>query len=178
MNEYIQKNQDRGQWTAVRTKPRCEKQLSRFAEVKNIPFYLPLLRRRKRYQRRQVETLIPMFPGYVFVQIQRNNTDILFESNRVAHILPVQSETEENRLIRELNDVRVIELAELEKELIVNPDIIPGRPVLISEGPLRGCHGIVEKRDDRARVTVNLELLGNSVTAIMDLREVELNLEE
>ncbi len=178
MIDYIQKNPDYGHWTAVRTKPRCEKRLARFAEVRNIPFYLPLLRRRKRYQRRRVETLIPMFPGYVFVQIQRSEANVLFESNRIAHILPVQSEAEESSLIRELNDVRVIELAELEKELVVNPDIVPGKPVLISEGPLQGCHGIVEKRDDRARVTVNLELLGNSVTAIMDLREVELNLEE
>ncbi len=178
MISFPQADSSIGRWTAIRTKPRCEKQLCRFAEARNIPYYLPLLRRRKRYQRRQVETLIPMFPGYIFAQIGNHTTQILFESNRVARILPINTDAEETGLLQELQSIRVFEQAELEKELIVNPEILPGSPVLISEGPLQGCRGIVEKRDDQARVTINLELLGSSVTAIINLHEVAIDIDD
>lgn len=64
-------------WTAVMTKPRCEKAVARYCTGFKITNYLPLRRRVERYQRRTVTTWLPMFPGYVFVQHDptRSNQD-------------------------------------------------------------------------------------------------------
>ena len=167
---------DRGRWCAIHARPRCEKKVAEFARACHIECYLPLLRKRKRYQRRKVESLLPMFPGYLFARLDQDEKKRLFESNRVARILQPEAERE-NRLIEELNNVRIVELAELEREIVVNPEIVPGRLVLIAEGPLKGCRGIVERRDNRARVTVNIELLGNSVSAALDLHEIDLEVD-
>jgi hypothetical protein len=53
-------------WTPVRTKPRQEKKLAAYCDSHSVPFYLPLKKSVKRYQRRTVESELPMFPGYIF----------------------------------------------------------------------------------------------------------------
>ena len=172
MNELIEIGED-GRWTAVRARPRCEKRIAEFARVYGIRHYLPLLRRRRRYQRRRVETMIPMFPGYLFAQLSEESLSRLLQCQKIVRVLRV-TDQQERQLVRELNDVRIVEQAELEKELEVNPELVPGISVLIASGPLQGCHGIVERRDQRTRITVNLNLLGSSVSANLDLTEVEI----
>ncbi len=176
MNDMIQPN-TKGRWTAAHIRPRCEKKVAEFAQARSIPCYLPLVRRCKRYQRRKIQTFIPMFPGYIFACVNQSNQDTLLESNRIARILKI-TEVEEKRLIKELNDIRILENAEMENEIVVNPEIVTGKPVLITEGPLKGCIGIVERRDQKTRVTVNIELLGNSVSAIIDLEKTQVELSE
>ncbi len=176
MNEWIQ-IEEGGCWTAVRARPRCEKKIAEFARVHGIRHYLPLLRRRRRYQRRRVESMIPMFPGYLFAQINAESLPRLLQCQKIVRVLRV-TDRQERQLVRELNDIRIIELAELEKDLEVNPELVPGINVLIASGPLQGCHGIVERRDQRTRITVNLNLLGSSVSAHLDLTEIDIEVNE
>lgn len=159
-------------WTAIHTKPRCEKVVLQHCWKHEIPAYLPLRRRAKRYQRRNVVTYLPMFPGYMFVQLDGERKDLLLRSNRVVHILPVD-EPAEHQLIQELNDLRELELAAEEVVLIVQPEIIEGRPVRITSGPMKGVNGVVSRRRDRVRVTVNIELLGQSASAEVDVGDLE-----
>jgi transcriptional antiterminator RfaH len=161
-------------WTAIHARPRCEKQLESFCRKNGIPCYLPLRRRAKRYQRRTVETFLPMFPGYVFARLEPDDKGILYQSNRIAAILPV-SETEEPRLISELRSIQILEQASLEEQLMVNPELKTGDVVLITAGPLQGTCGIVEQRRNTTRVTVNVEILGQSVSAELDVGEVEID---
>jgi len=159
-------------WTAVHTLARCEKMVAEYCRSKDIPCYLPLLRRRQRYQRRIVETLLPMFPGYIFVQVRPEERDVVYQSHRAAAVLPV-SEVRETRLIEDLRNVRLIECMTREAEVAVHPEIAPGMPVLIAHGPMAGLSGIVEKRRGTVRVTVNVEMLGQSVSVELDVAELK-----
>jgi transcription antitermination factor NusG len=159
-------------WTAAHIKPRCEKVVADYCNTRGIPCYLPLKRRAKRYQRRLVETFLPMFPGYVFVQLDSELRTILLQSHRIVHILTV-NEPEEQRLIGELNALRELEKLQEEQEIEVNPEIVPGTLVRVCEGPLKGSEGIVEKRNDGIRVTINIELLGQSASVLIDSGDLE-----
>ena len=64
------------------------------------------------------------------------------------------------------------QLAQTE-EIEVMPEIVPGEAVRITGGPMHGVTGIVERRVGRVRVTVNVEILGQSVAVEMDLGELE-----
>jgi len=160
-------------WTAVHTRPRCEKTLAAYCCRHGIACYLPLRRRAKRYQRRTVETFLPMFPGYLFACVNAALATVLLQSNRVASILPVD-DARETRLIAELGEIQALEAAELEAELMVQPELVAGRPVCITAGPLRGVTGIVQRRRQKLRVTVNVEMLGQSVAVELDLGEIQL----
>jgi transcription antitermination factor NusG len=159
-------------WCPAYCRPRTEKVVADYCQRHDIPCYLPLLRRRKRYQRRTVETHLPMFPGYVFVQLDPDTRTTFLECHRIVHIVPV-NENQERGLIAELTELQRLEAAQSTLDLEVMPNIRPGMQVTITDGPLKGTTGIVEKRKGKTRVTVNVEMLGRSVVAEMDLGELE-----
>ncbi|MFO7821684.1 MAG: transcription termination/antitermination NusG family protein, partial [Lentisphaeria bacterium] len=103
----IIKTPDR-RWTAVHTKARCEKIAATYCDAYNITHYLPLRRRAKRYQRRTVETYLPMFTGYIFVQVNDREKQLLARFGKIAHILPIDDLGEE-RLVGELQNLRRLE---------------------------------------------------------------------
>ena len=159
-------------WTAAHAKPRREKQVAQFCARFGIRHYLPLRREIKRYQRRNVEVFLPMFRGYLFVQLQENDKTRLIESHRVVHILTI-SPQQETQLLAELADIRKMEEAARVCTLTVRPELVPGKAVLVSAGPLCGVRGVVERRRQGTRVSVNVELLGQSVSVELDVGEVE-----
>ncbi len=171
-NEIIQHTDGRT-WTVAHVKPRCEKVVSSYCDAHFIPHYLPLRRRAKRYQRRLVETFLPMFPGYVFVQLDSQLQSALMKSNRVTHVLHVNPAMEKG-LIVELNSLRRFEELQFEHEIEVCPELVPGVEVVVCDGPMKGVKGVVERRNDGVNIVVNIELLGQSVSALIDSGDLEL----
>lgn len=160
-------------WTAAHAKPRCEKILKDYCRRFDIPVYLPLRKRTKRYQRRNVTTYVPMFPGYLFVQLDSENRTTLLNSHKVVYILPID-ELAEEQLVRELNELKELERRSEEREILVQPEIVPGKLIRVSDGPMKGLEGVVTRRRDQLRVTVNVELLGQSASVDIDIGDVEI----
>ena len=158
-------------WTPVSVRPRCEKIVAQYARGIGLTYYLPLRRRIARYQRRNVETFLPMFPGYLFVQISQSDAERLVRCNKIARILRMD-ENLEFQLIRELQSLMILENASLEAELIVAPELVEGILVEVVTGPFRGMLGVVEKREKSTRISVNVEMLGQSVSVDLDIGEV------
>jgi len=163
-------------WLPVYTKPRCEKVLAEYCQRHDIPCYLPLMKRAQRYQRRTVKTYLPMFRSYLFAQLHHDTQSVLMESHKALHVVTVRPE-QELQLIGELRDIQMMEAVQEEADLIVLPDLVVGTRVLVKEGPLRGMTGIVEKRRNKTRVIVNVDLLGQAVCAEMDVGEIEVDKE-
>ncbi len=159
-------------WTPVYTKPRCEKVVEEHCRRHGIPCYLPLLRQARRYQRRTVETFLPMFRSYLFAQLGEDTRSQIVRSHRIVRLVPVALHQEEN-LVRELNDILAMTRLQAEAKLIVLPELQPGQPVLITSGPFKGMTAIVARRHSPTRVAVNVELLGQSVMAELDVGEIE-----
>src|SRR4051794_11673098 len=53
----------------LHAKPRQEKALARHLYAAELPFYLPLLHKRALIRAKVVHSLLPLFPGYVFVAV-------------------------------------------------------------------------------------------------------------
>ena len=160
-------------WLPAYTKPRCEKAVEEYCGRHGIPCYLPLLRRAKRYQRRTVETFLPMFRSYVFVHLSADSRPLLLQSHRIVHLIEVSAERERD-LVRELTDIARLEQLQSATALEVLPELQPGQPIVIVDGPFKGMTGIVDRRRNPTRVTVNIELLGQAVVAEIDVGEIEM----
>jgi len=158
-------------WTPVSVRPRCEKIVAQYACGIGLTHYLPLRRRMARYQRRNVETFLPMFPGYLFVQMGQSDAEQLVRCNKIARILRMD-ENLERQLISELQSLVILENSSLEAELVVSPELIEGALVEVVTGPFRGMLGIVEKREKSTRISVNVDMLGQSVSVDLDIGEV------
>ena len=158
-------------WTPVHVRPRCEKVTAQYCKGIGLHHYLPLIRRAARYQRRTVETFIPMFPGYLFVQLGPEETEALVRCNKIATILRL-TPAQENQLVSELRSLQVLEANNKDAELIVSPELVPGTAVEVIDGPFRGMVGVVVKRAKSTRLSVNVEMLGQSVSVDLDVGEV------
>lgn len=160
-------------WTPIRTKPRQEKKLCAYADSHSIETYLPLMTSVKRYQRRTVEFLVPMFPGYVFAPLDEETYRTLLISGAIAFKMSM-TETSEKGLIRDLNALLDFERVAAEKEIVIKPEIVEGAFITVASGPLAGVSGIVEVRGKEAKLTVNVDILGQSVSTKIDIEDVEL----
>lgn len=170
--ETIEKHQHM-RWLVLHTKPRCEKKLAQHCRGRGIIHYLPLRRSIRRYPNRVAEFMVPIFSGYLFAQMHTEDQLPVVEAWHLARAI-VPDEQMEASLIRELGDILILERATIEGELMVRPEIEAGKVVQISSGPLAGLHGIVSRRKNKARLCVNVEMVGQSVSIEVDVNEVEI----
>ena len=161
-------------WTPVRTKPRQEKKFIEYCEANGIAFYLPLRKSVKRYQRRTVEFYIPMFTGYVFCSLDQDLYQKAVLSNRIVYRLQM-SEKSEEELIKDLCDIQMIERLTSESDVIVRPELAEGKKIIVKSGPFKGMSGVVEKRKGKSMITINVEILGQSVSAETDVEDIEVD---
>ena len=160
-------------WTPIRTKPKKEKKLEEYCKANKIDCYLPLVRSVKRYGRKTVEFFPPMFCGYIFCLLDDDAYKLLVKSNAVFFKVKID-DVSEKQLIADLKNVMIFEEYSCKKEVVVKPELITGTQVQITNGPLAGIIGFIQKRKKNIAVTVNIEMLGQSVTVEVDVGDVEI----
>jgi len=162
-------------WLVLKSQSRCEKKLAEFCIKGNINHYLPLRKSVKRYKTRVAKYHIPMFSGYIFVQLTPEDKNILYNTGKVVKMM-IPDDHHEEKLILELKDVRILEEAAGLGTIVVRPEIETGSYVVVNSGCLAGLHGIVTRRKNKARISVNVDLIGQSVSLEIDVAEVELDI--
>lgn len=153
----------------IRTKPRTEKKIARFAEAAGVPYFVPATQRRKVYGNRSVRTSwLPVFPGYFFVLAEQYDRVALLRSNAVLQQIRVPDPGELYR-----------DLANLWRTLVTRPGaveedtFVPGVPVQVSSGPMAGVVGeLVERRKGGTRLLIKVHLLGRAVSVDIDSAHV------
>jgi transcription antitermination factor NusG len=160
-------------WVVVRTRSRGEKKFAAYCTSRDITHYLPLRRSVKRYKHKVATHLIPIFPGYVFAQLDPVFKPELLKSQLAASVI-LSDDISEPGLVRDLNDVRIITSAALNEEIFVRPEIVVGREIVIRTGPLTGLTGVVSKLKSKTRISVNVHLVGQSVHLEIGANEVDL----
>ena len=147
-------------WWVLHTKTRQEKAVARCLVAFQIPFYLPLVKKRTKYSGRQVEvTYIPLFASYVFVFGSDEERVRALSTNRVVQTLWVE---DQDRLCFELRQLRQLILKNT--PLTVEPRLTPGEYVRVRRGPFSGIEGVVLKRDGRNRLLVAVNFLRQGVS--------------
>src|SRR5438552_8272067 len=76
-------------WWVAHTRPRQEKCLARQLHRRGVPFFLPLVSRRRRLRGRLLTSYVPLFAGYVFVFGDRAERLGILSTNRVIRLLDV-----------------------------------------------------------------------------------------
>ena len=157
-------------WYPVYCKPNKEKKLSELATQKNISWYLPTFLHHRMTRGHRVESHIPMFPGYVFLLLNRQQNWQVKTSGLIIRILPVTEKTEQ-QILEDLNNIRKFELISRTQPVKVRADLIPGKRFIVSNGKLKGTEGVIVKIKNRTEFIVHLDFLGCSLATVhaMDL---------
>jgi transcription antitermination factor NusG len=150
-------------WWVLHTRPRQEKSLARQLLEARIPFYLPLISRRKRSQNRTLTSFNPLFDGYVFLLANRDERITALATARIVRSLSV---TNQEGLHRDL--VQVHRLIESGEPIIPEDRLAPGMVVEIQQGPLKGLLGKIVRGASGRRFVVEVDFIRRGVSVLLD----------
>ena len=156
-------------WAVAHTKPRREKKLFGWCMREGIPATLPCYKTVHKYRGKTVVFEKPLFPGYLFVQIEPAQKVPVRQNDHVANLLEVHDQETFQQQLRDI-------LFALESKVGVRlvPSIGAGMRVRIKGGPLQGIEGWVEKRFGMSTVLLRLDFISQAAAVSLEADLLEL----
>ena len=133
--------------------------------------YLPLYRTQRRWKDRPTVALdLPLFPGYLFVRIDRPKRVTVLQVPGVLSVI--------GGMGTQFNPLPEFEIEALRKGLDPlraepHPLLLTGQRVRICKGALAGIEGIVVRKKNNLRVVLTLDLIMQSVSLEVDEEDLE-----
>lgn len=159
-------------WFVVQTQPQAEAKAKRHLINQGFTAYLPFYRRRVRHARRNEIVARPLFPGYLFVQLDPE-LQRWRSINGTVGVRCILADGDRPRCVPD----RVVEeiVARQDETGAVKlglPVFAPGQPVRLLTGPLAEVGALFEEARDDNRVILLLSLLGRKVRVVAPVDEV------
>ena len=156
-------------WLVAHTKPRREKKLVEQCQRKDISATLPCYSSAHKYRGKTVVFQKPLFPGYVFLQLQPGQKDFVRQTDHVANLLEV---FDQETFQQQLHDI--LQALEAKVGVRLAPSIGEGMRVRIKNGPLQGIEGWVEQRHGMTTVLLRLDFINQAAAVKIDAESLEL----
>jgi transcription antitermination factor NusG len=136
-----------------------------------VKSFLPVYETVRRWKDRRMRLQLPLFPGYVFVQMA------VVDRLRVLQVPGVVRLVGFNGQLAALPDAEIDGLKNgLASGVRAEPHpfLTAGRRVRIKAGPLEGREGILLRRKGSLRVVLSIELIHRSIVVDVDVADVQL----
>lgn len=143
------------EWMVLHTRSRQEKAVARHLAANGVHHFLPLRQQTTITRGRRLKSLMPLFPGYVFLHGAREDAFSAIETKRVCQILEV---ADQERLAREL--AQIAAAIDAGADLDHHPRIALGQRCRIARGPLMGIEGVVISNQRLTRLVLQVDMLG------------------
>ena len=157
-------------WFAVWTKSRHEQIVRTQLEQKAIEAFLPTVPRWSRWKDRKKKVDWPLFPGYCFARFDPRQRLHVLKCGGVVNIVSVEGEP---ALIPEYEIHAIRQLVESELAFDPCPMIREGMMVEVTHGPLKGVVGRLSRKNDKARLVLSVDLIGQAVSVEVDAADVK-----
>ncbi len=150
-------------WYAIYVKSRHESIAEADLCRRGVATFLPLINRLRQWKDRRKMVQFPLFPGYLFVNINPAAQEIVnvLRARGVVNMLSSQAGVPDRVPDEEISSLRI--LLEQGEGIDVYPALRQGAQVVVKSGPLRGARGMVMKKESHCMLLVNIEILGRSV---------------
>lgn len=162
-----------GAWYLILTRPRQERTALVNLERQGYGAFLPLMSSRKRRQNRLVTVVEPMFPRYLFVQLNTTSDNwrpiqsTLGVTTLVRFgMLPARIPGDLVELLRSQGDENGI-------RDVSPPALKPGMRVRIGAGPFEGFEGILHARTGKERVILLLDIASQTTRIELDAMDID-----
>jgi hypothetical protein len=153
-------------WWLAKVKPRQEKALAFDLLERNIEYYLPLFTKitRRHDNNKPRKSICCLFPGYVCYSAAPGFEREVFKTSRVVNLVEIQHQ---NRFIRELEQIyHTLELGMPVEPLGDADGLLPGVPVKIEYGSLRGVMGTIIRVKNGKKLILSVEGLGRAAVTV------------
>ncbi|TDI91774.1 MAG: UpxY family transcription antiterminator [Caldithrix sp.] len=152
-------------WYAIYTRSRYEKKVSMELEQRGLEHFLPLVPQLRYWKDRKKTVHMPIFPGYLFVNIKLSEKIRVLQANGVV------------RFIEFNGSPSPIPNAQIEdvRQLLKYPDRVEtasyfncGDPVEITAGPFSGIKGKIIHSRGKQRLLVAIEIIQQAISVEID----------
>ena len=158
-----------GLWWCLHTKPRQEKATARDLREQAVVYYLPqVLNESRTPQGRRIQSVVPLFAGYVFLYGDPRDRLAALRGNRLVNILEVGDQEGLERDLRQIDKMLSSGLS-----VSAEPALPVGAKVRITTGPLTGIVGTVIRRGKRDQFVAVVQFLGRGATVDLQDWQVE-----
>lgn len=156
-------------WYVVQTQPNSEAKVVSHLARQDFEPYLPRYLKRRRHARRVEDVMVPLFPRYLFVKVDRA-TQRWRAIHSTAGVSRLVCNGDEPASVAEsvIAALKVREGSDGAVRLTLPPRFRPGEQVRIMDGVFSSCLGLYEGMTDRDRVAVLLDMLGRKVRVLVD----------
>jgi transcriptional antiterminator RfaH len=152
-------------WWCLHTKPRQEKATARELRKAGIAYYLPqVLRESRTPQGRKIQSIVPLFAGYMFLRGDRDDRLVALRGQRLVGVLEVADQEAIGRDLRQ-----IYTMISSGMHISEEPVVPVGANVRIATGPLTGMVGKVVRRGKKDQFVAVVHFLGRGAT--VDLRD-------
>ena len=160
-------------WYAVQTKPRQENTAEQQLNNQGYTTYLPKILQRKRKRDQWVKAVEPLFPRYLFIQVDAEQQSLA----PVRSTMGVAGLVRFGQLLRPVPDSVIAYLKQVENPATgqLQADAWPhqkGDAVQVLDGPFAGLPAIFEALTGEDRALLLIDLLGRTNTVAVDMQAV------
>jgi len=153
-------------WYAIHTKSRHEDVVYLGLTQKAYHAFLPKLEVWSKRKDRRKRILIPMFPGYLFVELFSLENAIKLDVLKTFGVVRILGKPRGAEPIAipdaKIDAIQRIVQSRVEVQQFQYPKV--GEPAMIIDGPFKGVEGLVLKTDyDKELFVIGIELLQRSV---------------
>lgn len=159
------------QWFALWTRSRHEQVVREQLEQKQIDTFLPTVTRWSRWKDRKKRIDWPLFPGYCFARFNVRDRLPVLKCTGVVNIISFEGEP---AVIPEHEIDGIRQLVESDLAFDPCPMIREGMMVEVMHGPLKGVVGRLLRKNDKARLVLSVDLIGQAVSVEVDAADVRL----
>jgi transcription antitermination factor NusG len=160
---------ERVHWFAVWTRSRHEQAVREQLEQRHVTVFLPTIAKWSRWKDRRKKIDWPLFPGYCFARFDPRDRLPILKCTGVVSIISFQGEPAPIPE-HEIDGIR--RLIEIDLAFDPCPMIHEGMMVEVVHGPLRGVIGRLVRKNDKARLVLSVDLIGQGVSVEVDAADV------
>jgi transcription antitermination factor NusG len=151
-------------WFALHTKPRAEFKAEKEITDLGIENYLPAVIKIKQWSDRKKKIKEPVLGGYIFVYADEKERVAALETNSVVRCL---FENGKPAVIYDWQIENLKRFLDEKADFLINNGIAKGTKIKIKTGPFEGVIGVIVSEQNKKTLTVNLDLLNRSVSAVL-----------
>jgi transcriptional antiterminator RfaH len=157
-------------WFVLCTRSRYEKKLSELLNIAGIENFLPIKIERKKWSDRWKNVEVPLFPGYLFVQMEESNRfTILNTPGSVRFLYHCGEYAQLSRRDVDMINIAMNNKQELE---IVENEFADGQIVKINSGPFKGFEAKLVHHNGKGKLLLEVQAIAQGVLVEIENAEI------
>jgi len=160
-------------WYAVHVRSRHEFIVTDRLVSSGIDNFLPIVERLRHWKDRKKLVAFPLFPGYLFVRIRKNNSEKLTVLKTPGVVRFIGQTAADPESVPDDQVISLKRLVESKETLDPHPYLKEGNRVKIKNGPLKGVEGLLVERKGLHHLVLSVDILRQGVSIQVDASSVE-----